>query len=286
LELPPKEEEVVERSGRVADKTAIVTGAGSTPGPGVGTGKASSILLAREGAKVMLVDIHPERAEDTRRIIGEEGGTAAVFQADVTKASDCEAMVRATVDTFGGLDILVNNIGIGSPSDNIVDCTEEEWDQSLNVNLRTAFLASKYSVPVMIEQGSGSIVNVSSIVAFRGTGHLAYSAAKGGMLAFTVDMAYAHGRQGIRVNAVAPGHIITPLLYVTALGEGPQAQLAQDLRIASSLLGTEGTAWDVAAAVTFLASEDARWITGLTLTVDGGVSKVTPLMMAEHLRAV
>ena len=243
-------------------------------------------MLAREGAKVMLVDIHPERAEDTKRIIEEEEGTAAVFQADVTKASDCEAMVRATVDTFGTVDILINNIGIGSPSANIIDCTEEEWDQALNINLRTAFLASKYALPVMIERGSGAIVSVSSIVAFRGTGHPAYSAAKGGILALTVDMAYAHGRQGVRVNAIAPGHIITPLLYQTSLGDGPEAKLAEDLRAASSLLGTQGTAWDIAAAATFLASDDARWITGMTLTVDGGVTKVTPLMMAEHLRAV
>jgi NAD(P)-dependent dehydrogenase (short-subunit alcohol dehydrogenase family) len=193
-------------------------------------------------------------------------------------------MVEATLDAFDGLDILVNNIGVASFSD-VVGCSEEEWDRTLDVSLRTAFLASKYAVPVMIERGGGAIVNVSSIVASRGTGHLAYSVAKGGMQALTVDMAYAHGRQGIRVNAVAPGHIVTPLLY-SVVGEGPETQFADRLRAESCLLGTQGTAWDVAWAVCFLASDEARWITGATLPVDGGVMAVTPLMMAERLRAV
>jgi NAD(P)-dependent dehydrogenase (short-subunit alcohol dehydrogenase family) len=274
----------LERAGRVEGKAAIVTGAGSTPGPGVGTGKASAIVLAREGAKVMLVDIHRERAEDTRRIIQTEGGIAEIFVGDVRQASACQEMVRDTVDVFGTVDILVNNIGVASFS-NVVDCSEEEWDQALDVSLRTAFLASKYAVPVMIAGGGGAIVNVSSIVAVRGTGHLAYSAAKGGMQSLTVDMAYSHGRQGIRVNAVAPGHIITPLLH-SVLGPGPETDFADQLRAESCLLGTQGTGWDVAWAVTFLASDEARWITAATLPVDGGVMSVTPLMMAQHLRSV
>jgi NAD(P)-dependent dehydrogenase (short-subunit alcohol dehydrogenase family) len=275
----------MDRQGRVEDKVAIVTGAGSTPGPGVGTGKATAIVLAREGARVMLVDIHPDRAEETKAIIEAEGGTAAVFEADVRRASDCEAMVRATVEGFGGLDILVNNIGVASFSD-VTGCREDEWDQTLDVSLRTAFLASKYTVRTMIEQGrGGAIVNVSSIVACRGTGHLAYSAAKGGMQALTVDMAYSHGRQGIRVNAVAPGHIVTPLLY-SVVGRGPETDFADALRAESCLLGTQGTGWDVAGAVVFLASDEARWITGATLPVDGGVMSVTALMMAGPVRSV
>ncbi|MBO0731632.1 MAG: SDR family oxidoreductase, partial [Acidimicrobiaceae bacterium] len=196
---------MADRAGRVEGKVAIVTGAGSTPGPGVGTGKAISVALAREGASVLLVDLHPERAEETRQMIEDEGGKAVVHGADVTKAGDCEAMVRAAVDSFGTVDILVNNIGLASLG-TVVDLTEEAWDRAMDINLRTVFLASKYAVPVMADKGSGAIVNVASISALRGDGTLAYSAAKGGMIAMTVDMAYSHGRQGIRVNALAPGH--------------------------------------------------------------------------------
>jgi NAD(P)-dependent dehydrogenase (short-subunit alcohol dehydrogenase family) len=275
---------MVERAGRVEGKVAIVTGAGSTPGPGVGTGKATAIVLAREGARVLLVDLHPERAEETRKVIEEEGGTAAVFAADATKAADCEAMVRAAVDTFGTVDVLVNNIGLASLG-TVVDLTEEQWDRALDINLRTAFLASKYAVPVMAAKGSGAIVNVASISALRGDGTAAYSAAKGGLIALTVDMAYSHGRQGIRVNAVAPGHITTPMV-LSVQDEGPRAEFTSRMRAEAGLLGTPGTGWDVAWAATFLASDEARWITGVTLPVESGVLHVVPLMMAPHLRAV
>src|SRR5690606_29361995 len=156
-----------ERPGRVEGKVAIVTGAGSTPGPGVGTGKASAILLAREGAKVLLVDVHPERAEETQKIIAEEGGTAEVFGADCTRPDQCKAMVDAAVEAFGTLDILVNNIGMAAVG-NVVDTTEEAWDRAFDLNLRTTFLASKHAIPVMAEKGAGAIVNVSSISALRG----------------------------------------------------------------------------------------------------------------------
>ncbi|HUE59334.1 MAG TPA: SDR family oxidoreductase [Acidimicrobiales bacterium] len=275
---------MIERAGRVEGKVAIVTGAGSTPGPGVGTGKAISVVLAREGASVLLVDLHPERAQETLEMIEAEGGRARVCGADVTKASDCEAMVRTAVDAFGAVDILVNNIGLASVG-TVVDLTEEQWDRALDVNLRTAYLASKYSVPVMVEQGGGSIVNISSISALRGDGTLAYSAAKGGMIAMTVEMAYAHGRQGIRVNAIAPGHITTPMV-MSVSQPGPRSDYMNTLRAEAGLLGSPGTGWDVAWAALFLASDEARWITGVTLPVDSGVLGVTPLMMAPYLRAV
>ncbi len=275
---------MVERAGRVEGKVAIVTGAGSTPGPGVGTGKAVSVMLAREGASVLLVDMYPERAEQTRSMIEDEGGKAAVFGADVTRAGDCEAMARAAVDSFGTVDILVNNIGRASLG-TVVDISEEDWDRALDINLRTVFLASKYVVPVMAEKGSGAVVNVASISALRGDGTIAYSAAKGAMIAMTIDMAYSHGRQGVRVNAVAPGHITTPMV-LSVSAPGPRAEYMNTMRSEAGLLGTPGTGWDVAAAVTFLASDDARWITGVTLPVDSGVLSVTPLMMAPYLRAV
>ncbi|MCK9927720.1 SDR family oxidoreductase [Frankia sp. Mgl5] len=271
-------------SGRVEGKVAIVTGAGSTPGDGIGTGKASAVVLAREGASVLLVDLYPERAELTLKMIEEEGGKAKVFAADVTQADQCEAMVAAAVENFGTVDILVNNIGLASLG-TVVDLSEEAWDRALNVNLRTVFLASKYAVPVMAAQGSGSIVNISSISALRGDGTIAYSAAKGAMLAMTVDMAYSHGRQGIRVNAIAPGHITTPMVNSVS-GQDPRADFRTKLRNEAGLLGTPGTGWDVGWAVAFLASDEARWITGITMPVDSGVLSITPLSMAQYLRAI
>lgn len=275
---------MVERAGRVEGKVAIVTGAGSTPGAGIGTGKASAVVLAREGARVLLVDLHPERAEETRQIIEEEGGKAEVFAADVTRAADCASMVKAAVEHFGTVDILVNNIGLAALG-TVVDTTEEAWDNTFDVNLRTAFLASKYAVPVMADKGAGAVVNIASISALRGDGTVAYSAAKGALIAMTVDMAYSHGRQGIRVNAIAPGHITTPMVHsVTA--PGPRADYMDTLRAEAGLLGTPGTGWDVGWAVGFLASDEARWITGVTLPVESGVLSVTPLMMAPYLRAI
>ncbi|MQY26203.1 SDR family NAD(P)-dependent oxidoreductase [Nocardia aurantia] len=272
------------RTGRVEGKVAIVTGAGSTPGPGIGTGKATAVALAREGASVLLVDVAPERAELTRELIEESGGKAAVFAGDLTKAADAEAMVRTAVDTFGTLDILVNNIGRAAVG-TVVDTEEADWDRTFDINLRTAFLASKYSVPVMAEKGAGSIVNISSISALRGDGTIAYSAAKGALQAMTVDMAYSHGRQGIRVNAVAPGHITTPMV-LSVSAPGSRAEFMNTMRSEAGLLGTPGDGWDVAWAAAFLASDEARWITGVTLPVESGVLTVTPLMMAPHLRGV
>lgn len=265
-------------------KVAIVTGAGSTPGPGVGTGRATAIVLAREGASVVLVDVLPERAEDTRRIIEEEGNTAHVFGGDVTRDGDCAAMVATAVERFGTVDILVNNIGVAIPGD-VVSTTEEEWDRVMGLSLRTAFLASKHAIPVMAEKGSGAVVNVGSIAAFRGGRYIGYAAAKGGIHAMTVDMAFSHGREGIRVNAIAPGHITTPLMY-SVEGQTPETDFRQRLAAESCLLGTEGFGWDVGWAAAFLASDEARWITGMTLPVEGGVMAVTPLMMAGGLRAL
>jgi NAD(P)-dependent dehydrogenase (short-subunit alcohol dehydrogenase family) len=273
----------MERPGRVEGKVAIVTGAGSTPGPGVATGRATAIVLAREGARVLLADLKADRAQETRGIIEGEGGTAAVFAGDMTKGADCEAMVKAAVDAFGTVDILVNNIGF-AVAGNVVDTSEADWDRVLDLSLRTAFLSSKYAVPVMAAQGKGAIVNVGSISGFRGGNYVGYSAAKGGIHALTVDMAYSHGRQGIRVNAIAPGHITTPLMYSTS-GLTPETEFRMKLANASGLLGTEGNGWDVAWAAAFLASDEARWITGVVLPVDSGVMAVAPLMMAPYLRA-
>ena len=275
---------MAQRSGRLEGKVAIVTGAGSTPGPGVGTGRATAVVLAREGASVLLADVFPERAEETRAMVEGEGGRAQVFGGDLTRAADAEAMVRAAVGAFGGLDVLVNNIGravVGT----VVDTSEEDWDRAFAINLRTAFLASKYAVPAIAARGGGSIVNIASISALRGDGTVAYSAAKGGLIAMTVDMAYSHGRQGIRVNAIAPGHITTPMVH-SVQQPGPRAAFMDRMRSEAGLLGTPGDGWDVAWAAGFLASDEARWITGAVLPVESGVLSVTPLLMAGHLRGV
>jgi NAD(P)-dependent dehydrogenase (short-subunit alcohol dehydrogenase family) len=275
---------MAERRGRVEGKVAIVTGAGSTPGPGVATGRATAIVLAREGASVVVADIKRDRAEETAALIAQEGGRALVFEGDMTRAADCDAMVQAAVDGFGTLDILINNIGVAAGG-SVVSTSEADWDRVLSLSLRTTFLASKSAIPVMAAKGAGAIVNIGSIVAQRGTGYAAYAAAKGGMHALTIDMAYAHGRQGIRVNALAPGHITTPLLFLKE-GRTPRTEFRVKLAAESSLLGTEGDGWDVGWAAAFLASDEARWITGVILPVDGGVMAVTPLMMATHLRGV
>jgi NAD(P)-dependent dehydrogenase (short-subunit alcohol dehydrogenase family) len=273
-----------ERAGRVEGKVAIVTGAGSTPGPGIGTGRAAAVVLAREGARVLLVDLHPERAEQTLGMIEAEGGTAEVFAADCTRSADCEAMVAAAVAEWGTVDVLVNNVGLAALG-TVVDTSEEDWDRAMAINLRTAFLSSKFTVPVMAAQGSGSIVNIASISALRGDGTVAYSAAKGALVAMTVDMAYSHGRQGIRVNAVAPGHITTPMV-MSVSQPGPRAEFMNAMRSEAGLLGTPGDGWDVGWAVGFLASDEARWITGTVLPVESGVLSVTPLLMAPYLRGV
>jgi NAD(P)-dependent dehydrogenase (short-subunit alcohol dehydrogenase family) len=275
---------VVTRPGKLEGKVAVVTGAGSTPGPGIGTGKATAVIMAREGASILLVDLYPERAEETLAMIEAEGGKAKVHAADVTKAGPCEAMVADAVGTFGGLDILVNNVGRAALG-TVVDTTEEAWDASFAINLRSAFLCSKYAVPAIAARGGGAIVNVSSISALRGDGTVAYSAAKGGLIAMTVDMAYSHGRQGIRVNAIAPGHITTPMV-MSVSQPGPRAEFMNAMRSEAGLLGTPGDGWDVGWAAAFLASDEARWITGATLPVESGVLSVTPLMMAPHLRAI
>jgi NAD(P)-dependent dehydrogenase (short-subunit alcohol dehydrogenase family) len=275
---------MVERRGRVEGKVAIVTGAGSTPGPGMATGRATAIVMAREGARVLVADIRGDRAEETRSLIQDEGGSAAIFVGDLTRSADCQAMVAAALEAFGTVDVLVNNIAAAVPG-NVVDTTIDDFDRVLDASLRTAFLGCKHVVPVMADKGSGAIVNIGSISAFRGGNYVGYAAAKGALHALTVDMAYSHGRQGIRVNAIAPGHLTTPMLFANA-GQTPETDLRQRMANAAGLLGTEGNGWDVGWAAAFLASDEARWITGTTLPVDSGILSVTPLMMAPHLRAI
>ncbi len=267
-----------QRRLRLEGKVAIVTGAGSS-GPGVGTGKATATLFAREGAKLLLVDRAASQAESTLATILEEGGEASVFQGDVTQSEDCRAMVEAAVERYGGLHILFNNVGIRGRG-SVVDVNEEDWDRVLETNLKSMMLTSKHAVPKMASGGGGSIINVSSIAGLRagsGGSSVSYSASKGGVIALTTSMAVSHGRENIRVNCIAPGHIYTPM--VSAMTDE-----TRDLRRRAGPLGSEGTAWDIAWAAVFLASDEARWISGVVLPVDAGLLATTPLAMLEHLR--
>jgi NAD(P)-dependent dehydrogenase (short-subunit alcohol dehydrogenase family) len=253
-------------SERLAGKVAIVTGAGSR-GPGLGNGKATATLFAREGARVLCVDAVAERAEETVGLIRAEGAQAEPFVADVTRRDDCRAMVAAAVERWGRLDVLHNNVGIESRKD-LLEVTEEEWDQVMAVDLRSMFLATQQAVPAMIERGGGAVICVSSIAGMRGHGRTAYATAKAGVIGFVRSIAVQLGPRGVRVNAIAPGTVWTPM--VESLG--PEAR---ERRRRAAPLGTEGTGWDVAWGAVYLASDEARWVTGQVLVIDAGLTVTT-----------
>ena len=250
-------------AGRLAEMVAIVTGAGSR-GPGLGNGKATAILFAREGARVLCVDVAKERAEETVGLIRAEGGEAEAFAADVTRPEECRAMVTAAVDRWGGLDVLHNNVGIESRTD-LLDTTLDEWERTLRVDLTSMFLATQSAVPAMAARGGGSVVCVSSVAGMRGVGRTAYAAAKAGVIGFVRSVAGQLGPQGIRVNAIAPGLVWTPMVE----SRGPEAR---ERRREASPLGTEGTGWDVGWGAVYLASDESRWVTGQTLVIDAGLT--------------
>jgi NAD(P)-dependent dehydrogenase (short-subunit alcohol dehydrogenase family) len=251
-------------------KVAIVTGGGAA-GDGIGNGRAACILLARAGAHVLVVDRDLALAERTVAMIADEGGSAVAVSYDITQSAQCAAMVADAVKRWGRLDCLDNNVGIGSKG-SVLDETEANWARVMQVNVDTMFLASKHAISAMIETGGGgAIVNISSISALRPRGLTAYSVSKGAVIALTKAMAVDHGPQGIRVNCVCPGPVYTPMVY----GRG-MTDKARDTRRAASVLGREGTGWDIGAAVRFLLSDQARYITGQIMTVDGGATLVGP----------
>jgi NAD(P)-dependent dehydrogenase (short-subunit alcohol dehydrogenase family) len=250
---------------RLAGKVAIVTGAGSR-GEGIGNGRAAAVLFAREGAKVLLVDQTQKAAEETLEMIRGEKGEAEVFEADVTSSADCQAMVAEAVCRWGRLDILDNNVGIGGRA-TVVEVDEAEWDHLMKVNVTSMMLTSKHAIPAMAKSGGGAIVNISSISALRPRGLTPYSVSKGAVIALTRAMAIDHAPEGIRVNCIAPGPVYTPMVY----SGGMSADLRERRRRASPL-NVEGTGWDIGYAALFLCSDEARYITGVVLPVDGGVT--------------
>ena len=266
---------------RLAGKIAIVTGAGSS-GPGWGNGKAAAALFAREGAKVLCSDMNEAAARETADIIRKEGGGADTFACDVSKSAEVEAMVAHCRRVFGGrIDILHNNVGIavtGGP----VELSEADWDRVSAVNIKSMFLTCKYVLPVMVAQAPnehgqrGAIVNISSLAAIRwsGVSYIAYSTTKGAALPFTRSVALEYARHGIRANAILPGLMNTPMVRGAAIQDsygGNEAELVRR-RDAQCPTGKMGDAWDVAYAALFLASDEAKYITGAELIVDGGLS--------------
>lgn len=258
---------------RLHDKVALVIGAGSI-GPGWGNGKAAAVLFAREGASILAADLNRDAAEETARLIREEGGRCAVAQADAANPAQVEAMIKTCIGLYGHIDILHNNVGIaelGGP----VDTSLESWDRVHDVNLKSAFLSCKYTIPYMQKQGGGAIINISSIAGIRWTGidYIAYSSSKAALIHFSKMLAYKYAPNHIRCNAILPGLMRTPLVE-TSLQEAYEGDIEAILRQRDALcpMGHMGDAWDIAQAALFLASDEANYITGVALPVDGGVS--------------
>jgi len=257
-----------QKSNRLDGKVAVVTGAGSRDDEGIGNGRAAAILMARAGAKVGLLDENLAWVEKTYAMIQQEGGSATVIKCDVTDTASAAAAIETIARTYGRLDILINNVGIGGPPGTVVDVDIEAFDRAMRVNLTSMVIMAKYAIPQMLKNGAGSIVNIASVAGMIG-GHpnILYPASKGAVVQLTRAMASQHGREGIRVNCIAPGMVYTPMVY--SRGMSPEMREARRKR---SLLQVEGSGWDVGNACLFLASDEARWITGVLLPVDAGAT--------------
>ena len=258
---------------RLKDKVVFVTGAGSI-GPGWGNGKAAAVQFAREGAKVFALDLKEEALNETAGIIREEGGVVETTVCDVAKAEQVEAAVSAAMDAFGRIDVLHNNVGIIDPG-NPEQLTEAQWDRLMAINVKSLYLTCRNVLPIMVEQGKGSIINISSIASTHSLGYscISYSASKGAVNAFTRDIALNYGPKGIRCNTILPGLMNTPLIHMGNVTEvyGSTEEMVRQ-RDALVPLGHMGDGFDVAHAAVFLASDEAKFITGIELVVDGGVT--------------
>ncbi|KAF8916721.1 hypothetical protein CPB85DRAFT_1289246 [Mucidula mucida] len=250
---------------------AIVTGAGSRMPGEIGNGRAAAIILARQGAKVALLDFNEEWAKETQNMIAAEGGVSQVIQCDVTSEESCKNAVEKTVELFGAVHILVNIVGVGGPHGTVVDVDLVAWDRDFRTNVTSMVLMSRFAIPEMRKVGRGSIVNMSSVSGLKGGNPgVLYPTSKGAIIQLTRAMAAHHGPEQIRVNCVAPGMVFTPMVR----GRGMTDEMRQ-ARINQNLMKVEGDAWDVAYAILYLASKEARWITGVILPVDAGTTAGT-----------
>jgi NAD(P)-dependent dehydrogenase (short-subunit alcohol dehydrogenase family) len=259
---------------RLRDKVAIVIGGGQTRGETIGNGRATAVVFARQGAKVLVVDRDLESAQETVALIAKEGGEAAAERADIVRDEDCAALVASCLSKWGRIDVLHNNVGIGTGDAGPTHITDEAWDRIFDVNVKGAMHTCRHVLPVMRKQESGVILNVSSIAAICAVGLIAYKSSKAALNALTHSLAAGNGKYGIRVNGIMPGLINTPMAIEgisTARGVDKAALVAaRDKSV--PLRGGMGTAWDIANAALFLASDEARFITGVVLPVDGGQS--------------
>jgi NAD(P)-dependent dehydrogenase (short-subunit alcohol dehydrogenase family) len=249
---------------RLANKVAIITGAAS------GMGQEAARLFAQEGAAVVIADIMTEAGEKTAREIRDAGGSAIFVEVDVSNENAVKTMVERTIENFGRVDVLYNNAGIMPIEDgSVIDISEATWDRVMDVNIKSAFLCSKYALPHMVRQGKGSIINVASFVAFMGctVPQDAYTVTKGGMLALTKSLAVQYGRYGVRCNAICPGPIETPLLRGLWASEEER-----NLRLNRIPLGRFGEARDIIYMALYLASDESSWTTGAWLVIDGGIT--------------
>ena len=257
--------------GRLAGKVAIIVGGGQTPGETIGNGRATAMRFAQEGARVLVVDRRLNSAEETVAMIWAEGGEAQACEADVTRAMDCQRFVETAITKFGKLDILHNNVGIGSGDRTAASMTEEVWDRIFNVNLRGIMLSCREALKPMREQGHGVITNISSVAAVCAVSIVAYKTSKAALNAYTHALATGNTKYNIRANVIMPGLMNTPMAIEGYVAQGhDRAELIARRDAQVPLGGKMGSAWDIANAALFLASDEAKFITGVCLPVDGG----------------
>jgi NAD(P)-dependent dehydrogenase (short-subunit alcohol dehydrogenase family) len=259
---------------RLKDKVAIVVGAGQTPGETVGNGRATALLFAREGARVLLLDRNEQSAAETRALIEEKGGKAVAMRTDVTREAECKAAVETCLREFGRVDVLHNNVGIGAGDQGPASLSEEAFDKIMDVNFKGPWFMVKHALPAMREQKSGSIISISSIAAVCASGLFAYKVSKAALNAMTHCLATGNAKYNIRVNAIMPGLMNTPMAVegISSARGVDREQLIEARDRAVPLGAKMGSAWDVAYAALFLASDEAKFITGVILPVDGGQS--------------